>query len=268
MAAPSGSTAAMAAAINVLLLAVADAAIGRKAVTAVVAQPATMMMCTLCMMVLCLVAVAVAILAWIHYREGGDRAALFRASAFLVLAVQNIVFIAIAVAGRSPDFGLAIQDPGQMPVWSVILGRGIAAALLVMAGMVALRPNAYRRAWPAAVLWAPSAVMAVASVAMLAASDSLPPLLDERAIAQLTDDPTAPLLDAGGPVLILLQAAIGLAFLGAALISYRVHRRDGSGAELYDLAADANETKNLAAHKPDVAKRLTEKALTWRKSLP
>ena len=43
---------------------------------------------------------------------------------------------------------------------------------------------------------------------------------------------------------------------------------DGSGAELYDLAADRNETRNLAAEKPDVAKRLAEQALAWRKSLP
>jgi arylsulfatase A-like enzyme len=43
---------------------------------------------------------------------------------------------------------------------------------------------------------------------------------------------------------------------------------DGTGAELYDLAADRNETKDLAAAHPDVAKRLTEKALAWRKSLP
>lgn len=43
---------------------------------------------------------------------------------------------------------------------------------------------------------------------------------------------------------------------------------DGTGAELYDLAADRNETKNLAADKPDVTRRLTEAALTWRKSLP
>jgi signal transduction histidine kinase len=180
-----------------------------------------------------LVAVAVAILAWIHYREGEDRAALFRASAFLVLAVQNIVFIAIAVAGRSGDFGLALDDPGQMPVWSVIIGRGMAAALLVTAGLVALRPNSYRRAWPAAVLWVPSALMTLVGVGMLVASDALPPILDAHAIAQLTLDPTAPLLDAGGPVLILVQAAIGLAFLAAALISYRVYRRDGSGVELF-----------------------------------
>ena len=43
---------------------------------------------------------------------------------------------------------------------------------------------------------------------------------------------------------------------------------DGAGAELYDLAADPKETKDRAADKPDVAKRLTEKALAWRKSLP
>jgi arylsulfatase A-like enzyme len=43
---------------------------------------------------------------------------------------------------------------------------------------------------------------------------------------------------------------------------------DGSGTELYDIIADANETKNLAAAEPDVSKRLRQAALAWRKSLP
>ena len=43
---------------------------------------------------------------------------------------------------------------------------------------------------------------------------------------------------------------------------------DGTGAELYDLAADPKEEKNLAAVKPDVTKRLSEQALNWRKALP
>ena len=43
---------------------------------------------------------------------------------------------------------------------------------------------------------------------------------------------------------------------------------NGRGAELYDLSNDQNETKNLAVDKPDVAKRLTDAALTWRKTLP
>src|SRR5690606_29261769 len=49
------------AAINVLLLAVADAWIGREAVTGMVARPSTMMMATLCMLVLVAVALAVTI---------------------------------------------------------------------------------------------------------------------------------------------------------------------------------------------------------------
>jgi arylsulfatase A-like enzyme len=43
---------------------------------------------------------------------------------------------------------------------------------------------------------------------------------------------------------------------------------DGSSAELYDIAVDLKETKNLAASQPDVSKRLTEMAQAWRKSLP
>lgn len=49
------------AAINVVLLAAADAAIGRGAITSIVAKPATMMMCALCMMVLCTVAFAITV---------------------------------------------------------------------------------------------------------------------------------------------------------------------------------------------------------------
>ncbi len=43
---------------------------------------------------------------------------------------------------------------------------------------------------------------------------------------------------------------------------------DGTGAELYDLAADVKETKNLAAAEPAVARRLADAALAWRRSLP
>jgi arylsulfatase A-like enzyme len=43
---------------------------------------------------------------------------------------------------------------------------------------------------------------------------------------------------------------------------------DGTKAELYDLAADPNETKDLAAEKNDMTKRLSEAALAWRRSLP
>jgi arylsulfatase A-like enzyme len=43
---------------------------------------------------------------------------------------------------------------------------------------------------------------------------------------------------------------------------------DGSGTELYDLSTDANESRNLAAAKPDLTERLSRIALDWRRSLP
>jgi arylsulfatase A-like enzyme len=43
---------------------------------------------------------------------------------------------------------------------------------------------------------------------------------------------------------------------------------DGTRAELYDLAADRNETKNVAADHPDITQRLTAAALRWRKAMP
>ncbi len=43
---------------------------------------------------------------------------------------------------------------------------------------------------------------------------------------------------------------------------------DGSHLELYDLAADRAETKNLATAHRDVARRLSARLLDWRRSLP
>jgi arylsulfatase A-like enzyme len=43
---------------------------------------------------------------------------------------------------------------------------------------------------------------------------------------------------------------------------------DGTGAELYDVAADPRESKDVAADYPDVARRLKEAAIKWRAGLP
>jgi arylsulfatase A-like enzyme len=45
-------------------------------------------------------------------------------------------------------------------------------------------------------------------------------------------------------------------------------RADGSGAELYDLQTDPGEATNLAEQQPEIAKRLSEMLLAWRKTLP
>ena len=43
---------------------------------------------------------------------------------------------------------------------------------------------------------------------------------------------------------------------------------DGTGAELYDLQADRNETHSVIEENPAVASRLKNAALAWRRSLP
>ncbi len=43
---------------------------------------------------------------------------------------------------------------------------------------------------------------------------------------------------------------------------------DGTHVELYDLNADGNETNNVADANPELAKRLTDPALNWKRSLP
>jgi arylsulfatase A-like enzyme len=43
---------------------------------------------------------------------------------------------------------------------------------------------------------------------------------------------------------------------------------DGSGAELYDMLADPNETRNVAASETATTERLTRLVLDWRKWLP
>lgn len=43
---------------------------------------------------------------------------------------------------------------------------------------------------------------------------------------------------------------------------------DGSGVELYDLAADPRESKNLAEARPAVAKRLASKLKDWKEAMP
>ncbi len=43
---------------------------------------------------------------------------------------------------------------------------------------------------------------------------------------------------------------------------------DGSHVELYDMTADGNESHNVADANPELAKRLTDAALNWKRSLP
>jgi hypothetical protein len=43
---------------------------------------------------------------------------------------------------------------------------------------------------------------------------------------------------------------------------------DGTKTELYDISKDSSESINLATEHADVTKRMTDRALAWRKGLP
>jgi signal transduction histidine kinase len=178
-----------------------------------------------------LAAAAVAILAWFHYREGGDTAALVRGSAFLVLTAINGLMALVSAAGIGRAFGLAIDAPGQLPAWATLVAGGTAAALFVAAGITALNPPRADR-WPAAlVLWLPSVL--VVGFLVIAATDQphLPVIIDPRGLAILREHPGQPLLAAAGPVHVGLQTAIGMGYLLAAGLAYAVFRRGSRGVD-------------------------------------
>lgn len=124
------------AAINVVLLAAADAVIGRGAITAIVAKPATMMMCTLCMMVLCVVAVAITV---------GDVDVMGTGLWSIAICALSIAFFGMAASygSRSPwtvKEGHKIPQPEEESIVKASLRRlvivsAILAVLIFGAGL-------------------------------------------------------------------------------------------------------------------------------------
>ncbi len=178
-----------------------------------------------------LVAVAVATLAWVHYREGPDPGAMFRASAFLVLAALNGLFTCSTLAGVERAFGLSLDAPGQLPLWSLILGRSVAAGLLVLAGLTTLHRVVIRRLSPPLIFGLPALLVIGASVIAAAIQPQLPMLVSAAGLAQLMTNPSAPLAPAEAPIEVALQVVIGLGFLWAAALAYQAYRRERRGAD-------------------------------------
>ncbi|HEX2142449.1 MAG TPA: hypothetical protein VHK28_09300, partial [Candidatus Limnocylindria bacterium] len=172
-----------------------------------------------------LVAAAIAILAWVHFREGREPAALLRGSAFVALGSLNALFAAAAVVGAEGAFGLDAADPGQLPLWSTATSRTGAAALLAMAGIAALRGSTVVRWPPALTFWLPGLTVVGLTLAVAVLQVSLPTLIPPEQIARLLEDPRQPLEAAAAPGYVAWQMLIGLCYLAAAALSYRVYRR-------------------------------------------
>ena len=171
---------------------------------------------------------AVAILGWVRYREGGDEAALWRASALLVLGTVNALMVAVTILGVEAGFGLSLADPGQLPLWASVLARGLAGGLLIMAGLVANR-RARRVHRPLLVLWGPS-LLSGGGLHRGGRAGALPDWWRLPAWRS-SGQPTAPLMPGAAPLLILVEALLALAYLYAAALSYEAFRRNGRGTD-------------------------------------
>jgi signal transduction histidine kinase len=177
-----------------------------------------------------LVTLAVGALAWVRYREGGEAVALFQSAAFLVLATANGSTMVLATTGFDGGGGSTLTAPGQAPMYVFTLSRLLAATLLVMGGVEALRR---RRPRPGGPFLAVMVLGAVAVVALLAApAGLLPGLGSARSSAPPIGEEAA-----AQPGLTLLgavaSAVVAGLFLWAAALSRRLYRRDGSVGDAF-----------------------------------
>ena len=136
-----------------------------------------------------LVAVAVAILGWVRFREGGDEAALWRASALLVLGTINGLMATATILGAEEVFGLSLEQPGQLPLWASVITRGLAGGLLIVAGLVATGRRRQHVRRPLLVLWLPAMVATAAVFLAAGLQESLPPLVTPAGMAALRAEP-------------------------------------------------------------------------------
>ena len=153
-----------------------------------------------------LVSGAVAALDWARSRVVYDPAALLRSSAFTVLALLNSLTLVSGLVGADAILGATLDDPGQLPLIAGVIGRSVAAALLVAAAWVAIskRVPTLRPGW---LLVAPAAGVLLLLLGAAQARDALPKLVPDSVLQALANDPTAPLMPGSAPALVIVQSA-------------------------------------------------------------
>ena len=165
----------------------------------------------------------VAALAWVRWRDTGESVALYESSAFLALTVVNVLMIGLVIVGREAEFGLAADSPGAAPIYVWTLTRAAAAILLVIGAARSLRRE--MPPLPVAVLEVGPTVGIVLSAIMLFGREAiLPPVPGAEAF-----DPTSPHVPALSAVsagIAVVQVAIFVAFILAAILYRRLYVRD------------------------------------------
>jgi signal transduction histidine kinase len=170
-----------------------------------------------------IVGAAVAILAWLRWRDTGEPVALYESSAFVALTMINTLMIAIVIVGREAEFGLAAAHPGEAPIYVWTVARAAVAALLVIGAARSLRREA--PPLPATFLeLAPAIVLVLAAVMLFGREAILPPVPGAEAF-----DPSGPrviALSAVSTAVVFVQVAIFVAFIVASILFRRLYVRN------------------------------------------
>ncbi len=176
-----------------------------------------------------LVCAAVAALSYARYRQNGGAEGLLQAAAFVVLATANVVNVLVVILGLDRVAGLALDAPGQLPLYAWAAAQLAAASLLAAGALANERASGRLAPHARAVLWSPSILLLPVTGLLWAARDVLPILVDPATLRRLAEESfaTSPLGNITLGIVALDGAAAALFVVGAA--GYAKRDRGTSG---------------------------------------
>ena len=160
-----------------------------------------------------LVGGAVAILAWVRWRETGGAGALYESAAFVVLTVTNAVMLGLVLIGRGDLFGLDPDGPTATPVYLWTFARFMAAALLVSGAI-----RGFRRARPPG---RPLVIAIGPAVSLLIVIVLVASRAGDQEPADITGGSSLE-----SPIVAVLQIVVFGLYLAAALLFRRLYVRE------------------------------------------
>jgi signal transduction histidine kinase len=172
-----------------------------------------------------LIGAAVAILAWVRWRDTGESSGLYVCSAFVASTVINGLLIALVLAGRDEEFGLAPARPGEAPIYLWTLSRLTVAWLLVLGAVRSLRRE--QPPLPRLLLVAgPTGLLLLAGSMLFARQAVLPHVPGVDALDPRNLSSVAILVGA-------VQVIIFVGFIVAAILFRRLYLRDRRISDAY-----------------------------------
>ncbi len=166
------------------------------------------------------VAMAVATLGYVRFREEGGTGSLVEASAFLVLATASLVNTTAIVTGADASLGLAINNPGQMPLYFWAAARLLSAGLLAAGALSRSAHWTEAARHPRALLSLPTVLLVLGCSLLWLVRDQVPVLVDPATLRQLADESFSRLPLPGINLGILLLDGTAAVLLVVAIVGY------------------------------------------------